>query len=47
MLRINSNKKPRNRIKLWGSSILALGYNGKCIMVRSRFFNKKIQLNFL
>lgn len=45
MLKIESNRKPKNRINLYGSKLLSMGYRNKKIMVRSRQFGVKVQLN--
>lgn len=45
MIKLTSNKKPRNRVNLYGNRFIALGYNKKSIMIRSKYLNTKIQLN--
>lgn len=45
MIRLTTEKEPRNRIELYGNKLVALGCNGKSIMVRSRLLGVKIQLN--
>lgn len=47
MLKINSDQKPKNRIKLIGNEYVAFGFNKKSTMLRSRKFDIKIQLDFL
>lgn len=46
MIKLTTVRKPKSRIELWGSKVLALGINKKCIMVRSKLLGLKIQLNF-
>lgn len=45
MIRLTSTQKPKNRINLYGTRLLALGYNKKSIMIRSKQLNTKLQIN--
>lgn len=46
MLKIGSKQKPKNRIKLYGTSIVSFGINSNCFMIRSRVLGTKTQINF-
>lgn len=45
MIKITSKSQPKNRINIYGNRLLAVGYNKKSIMIRSKQLNTKIQLN--